>query len=288
MKTVRTIVSYLLSFVIICLILLYIAIITLDNKGMNKDYYYKLMEETEYYLQVSREVDSGFEDYIYQSGLPEDTLDNLVSDEKIRADINGVFESLFNEDVTYEISTEELDKELDARINAFLKTQNKTLTKEEKGNITKFEALISSSYKKNIKLSDNVNVYVKQLLLSIQKLANKFNSFPMVISIAAILILLIECRERIYDVIKYIGVSCLGAGIVIKAGYAYLMSKIDIDNVLLFQKSFTNLIQNIFKDISYGLSNIATGLIVGGMTLIVVYAIFRAFLKEKKEILKKA
>ena len=288
MKTVRTIVSYLLSFVIICLILIYIAIITLDNKAINKDYYYKMMEDTEYYLQVSREVDSGFEDYIYQSGLPEDTLKNLVSEEKIRTDINGVFESLFNEDVTYDISTEELDKELDSRINAFLKIQNKTLTKEEKGNITKFEALISSSYKKNIKLSDNVNMYVKQLLQIIQKLANKFNSFPMVISIAAFLILLIECRERIYDVIKYIGVSCLGAGIVIKVGYAYLMSKIDIDNILLFQKSFTNLIQNIFKDISYGLSNIATGLIVGGMTLIVVYAIFRAFLKEKKEILKKA
>ena len=288
MKTVRTIVSYLLSFVIICLILIYIAIITLDNKAINKDYYYKMMEDTEYYLQVSREVDSGFEDYIYQSGLPEDTLKNLVSEEKIRTDINGVFESLFNEDVTYDISTEESDKELDSRINAFLKTQNKTLTKEEKGNITKFEALISSSYKKNIKLSDNVNMYVKQLLQIIQKLANKFNSFPMVISIAAFLILLIECRERIYDVIKYIGVSCLGAGIVIKVGYAYLMSKIDIDNILLFQKSFTNLIQNIFKDISYGLSNIATGLIVGGMTLIVVYAIFRAFLKEKKEILKKA
>ena len=29
------------------------------------------------YLQISRDVKSGFENYIYQSGLPEDTIDDL-------------------------------------------------------------------------------------------------------------------------------------------------------------------------------------------------------------------
>ena len=55
------------------------------------------LEEIEFYEQISREVKIGFEDYIYQSGLPEDTINDLYTINDIRNDVNSIINNIYDQ-----------------------------------------------------------------------------------------------------------------------------------------------------------------------------------------------
>ena len=61
MRILKTILNIILSFLLIIVIAMSFAINILGNKILNKNYFSSKLEETEFYLQVSREVENGFE-----------------------------------------------------------------------------------------------------------------------------------------------------------------------------------------------------------------------------------
>ena len=77
MKIFKYFINIILSFFIVIMVLAIIALNILNSVILNKEYMLSKMEETEFNLQISREVQNGFENYIYQSGLPEDTIKDL-------------------------------------------------------------------------------------------------------------------------------------------------------------------------------------------------------------------
>ena len=79
MKILKNVLCVILSFILVLFLIIYLCLGILRNNILNKEYLLLKMEETEFYLQVSREVQNGFENYIYQSGLPEDTIKNLFT-----------------------------------------------------------------------------------------------------------------------------------------------------------------------------------------------------------------
>ena len=63
MKIFKYFINIILSFFIVIMVLAIIALNILNSVILNKEYMLSKMEETEFNLQISREVQNGFENY---------------------------------------------------------------------------------------------------------------------------------------------------------------------------------------------------------------------------------
>lgn len=272
MKLFKTILNIILSFLLIIVIALIIGINILQNYILNKDYVLSKMEEHQVYLEVSREVDSGFEKYIYQSGLPEDIIKNLYTEETIKNDVKSFINALYD-GTEIQISDSEIRATLDNRINEFLKSENKTLNEQGRKNVEKFEDLIVNEYKNNVNAYGSLYETGHEYIEKLEQLVQKIKIIPIVLIVIFVILLIINNLKNLLLAINYACISLLSLGVLIKLGVNIIFSKINIDNILLLTKALSNLIINITKEILYMCSDYATFFIVIGIVGILVYSV---------------
>ncbi len=272
MKVFKTILNIILSFLLIILIAITILINILQNKILNKDYIFAKMEENQVYLQVSREVDSGFEKYIYQSGLPEDIIKDLYTEDIIKNDVNSFINALYD-GTEIQISDAVIRETLDNKINEYLVSENKTLNEQGRKNVEKFEDLIVSEYKSNVNAYGSLYETGHEFLEKLEQIVQKVKFIPIILIIVFVILLVINNLKNLLLAINYACISLLSLGVLIKLGVNIIFSKINIDNILLITKALSNLIINISKEILYICSDYATLFIVVGIVGILIYAI---------------
>lgn len=272
MKIFKTILNIILSFLLIILIAMSIVINILQDKILNKDYILSKMEENQVYLQVSREVDNGFENYIYQSGLPEDIIKDLYTENTIKNDVNSFINALYD-GTEIQISDSIIRETLDKRINEYLVSENKTLNEQGKKNVEKFEDLIVNEYKNNVNAYGSLYKTGHDFLDKLEQVIQKIKFIPIILIIAFIIFLIVNNLKNLLLTINYACISLLSLGILIKIGVSIIFSKINIDNILFITKALSNLLINISKEILYICSDYANLFIVIGIVGILIYAI---------------
>lgn len=281
MKVARSIISTILSFFIIFAVLLLLCLNILDNKLMNKEYVLSKLEELQVYTQVSREVESGFEKYIYQSGLPEETIKGLFTEEMIKNDVNSLINCLY---VGTEISLSDatLKNTLDTRIQEYLIAQNKKDNKELQSNIAKFEDLIVNEYKNNVNVSTTLYTKGFDVLEKVREARNSLGNWPIIILVVLVVILILINIKDLLMALNFLAISSLSLGIVLKLGVSLIFKNIDFDNLLIFAKSLSSLIIGIAKENLYMLSDNANMFIFCGIVGIIVSALIKGNSKTEK------
>lgn len=279
MKVIKTILNLIISFLLIFTLILGILFNFLSVQVFNKENMLKRLEETEFYMQVSREVYNGFENYIYQSGLPEDTIKDLYTDEDIKNDITSIVNYIYEgKEIT--LSEEKISTNLDNKINNYLQSENITLSKTEKENVDKFKNLIIDSYKSNIKISNTlINVArdyyqkSKDIFISIQDL-------PLILGVVLVFLLFVINLKSLENVISYASISVFSAGVLLKLFNYIILKNIEVDDLLIFATSLTSVVQNIFKEVLNLISTSGLYLIVGGITGIIIASMIKAALPK--------
>lgn len=282
MKIIKIILNLILSFLLIVLILVNLATNILENKLLNKNYVLSKMEETEFYLQISREVENGFENYIYQSGLPEDTIKDLFTEEMIRNDSNSLINSVY-EGSEITLSTEQVKETLDKKIDDYLNSQNIKMNKQGKDNIKKFENLVVKEYNKNVNASTTLYETAHSGIEKLNNINNKIGNIPLTALIVVIILLIIINIKNLLDAIKFVGISALSAGILMKLGIKVILDSVSLDNIVLLTTSLTNLFITMVKDILYSIDDNSGLFIVGGITAILLTAILQNVNKAKSK-----
>ena len=285
MKILKYSINIILSFLIVFAIILVIATNILNNKALNKDYIFSKMEESEFYLQMSREVESGFENYIYQSGLPEDTIKNLFTEDMIKKDANSLINYLYD-GTEIKLSSDLLRANLDAKIQEYIKTQNITLNEQSSQNIKQFENLIVNEYDKNINISNTLYEKGHEIIELVQKISDKIGNLPIILLVVLIIILIIVNMKELLVPINFLGISLLTTGILLKIGINVIFTNIEIDNFMLMTKSLSNLIITIVKENLYMISDYGNIFVICGITGILMSAIL-GNLKPIEEKIKK-
>ncbi len=282
MKILKYIISIILSFFIVLTIFLLIATNVLNDKILNKNYIKNKLKETEFNLQISREVESGFEKYIYQSGLPKETIDNLFTEEMIEDDVNSILNSVY-EGSEISLSNEKVQETLDKKIQEYVSSQNLNLNEQGKNNIKKFENLIIDEYKNNVNASNSLYENAHTVIENLEKVNNKIGKLPIIILIILIVLLIVINIKDLLSVINFLGISLLSSGILIKLGINLVFSNVNIDNLVLISTSISNLLINIVKEILYSISDKGTLFIVCGIVAIIVSSIIKNIKNEKNE-----
>ena len=93
---IKQIIRYILSISLTLSLIVLILVSLISSTILNEKYVLGKLEETNYYKNIYENVKSNFENYIYQSGLDEEVLDNIVSEEQVKEDTKTIISHIYN------------------------------------------------------------------------------------------------------------------------------------------------------------------------------------------------
>lgn len=268
MKVFKKILNILLSFILM-LGLLSSTFLVIANNYANKENMLKKFEEVNLYNSVYEEVRDGFENYIYQSGLDINIIDKICSKEKVKNDIIAVVNGMYGEgDST--IDSSEIRTNLDSAINEYVESQGRKLSTQEEENIEKFEELIEESYKEEIGLYQKGSNEIARKLPQVLSLIRKAEIAAIGVTALVLIILVALNSKAISTPGAYFGVAMLSSGVIMLALKNTIVSKINIDELVVFTKSLSNALIIIIKDILSAIQTCGIWYVICGILIIVI------------------
>ena len=261
----------------ICLIALG-AITIASSTVLDKNYVMQKLEETDFYSGTYKLVESNFENYIYQSGLDEEVLNNICTQDKVKNDINIMLDNIYN-GTNKTIDTTEISTNLNANIDKLgIKTkQNEKAINEFVNHICNeyTDTLVHSKYENKIN-----NVYKK----AINGLNKIYNVLLIILAVDFIAILVVNNKKVSKD-FQDCGIALMATSIFGIAGCQIVQAKVNIQGIKIFNDVFSNSLVTIMQDVFNKITSLSLGML--GVAIFVV-AIYVAVVikKETKENIK--
>lgn len=275
----KNILRYIIAILLTIVIIAFLLINLLSSTILSEKYVLSKLEETDYYNKMYEYVQSSFENYIYQSGLEENVLDNIVSKDKIEKDTKIIIGNIYD-GLNEKIDTQEIKDKLNSNINNSLKNQKMNATQKEA--IDKFVGEITNEYTKTMSHTNyetQINkAYAKGMkYIGIVKKA-------MLVSIAILVILLILVSlKRIYRIFTILGVSMLSSGTFFAITNWYIMAKIKVQTITILNDAISDCVRNILQELLNTVKNEALILGLAGICLIIIPSLIHYYIRCKDE-----
>ena len=264
MKVIVNLLKFILI-TILAICMISIGIITIMfSTVFDKNYVIQKLEETNFYSGTYKLVESNFENYIYQSGLDEQVLQGICTQEKVEKDINIMLSNIYG-GTDQKIDTKEIADNLNTNIDKL-----GIKTKQNEDAINKFvehicneytDTLIHSQYEQKIH-----NVYVKLT----EKLNEIYNIAFMMLIVSFIAILIVN-RKKISKDIQYFVIAMLATSAFQLISYQIVQAKVNIQGIKIFNDVFSNSIVTIIQDVFSKINSIALGTFVIALLLNSIY-----------------
>lgn len=261
----RKIVTYGISFILMISILANIGLGILKNTILKKEYIEQKMEENNYYENVKENIQSGFESYIQQSGLPEEVIEELFTVEDIKQDTEIMLNNIYTSENTI-IDTEKIKTKLREKIYDAL--ADVRLMADDEKSIEEFIEIIGSTYQNEIEHSQWLGMFNGQ----IYKVNDKLNKVQIYIYVLPIILLglIVICNiKNLGEVVKQVGISTLGASILIIIAVLIVRINVDIKNILILNEATSIVIRNTIYEILNNVTVISIGM--GIVAIILCY-----------------
>ena len=241
---------------------------------LDKNYIIQKLEETDFYSETYKLVESNFENYIYQSGLDEEVLENICTEEKVKKDINIMLSNIYD-GTEQKIDTTEIADNLNQNIeqSGIKNSQNENAIKQFVEHIcdeytntlvhTKYETRINDMYQKVI---ENLNEIYRVILT---------------IFVLDIIVILVINKKAISKDIQYFGIALFATAFFELSIWQIINSKIDINGIKILNEVFSKSIVTIIQEIVNQIASLALGIMVIGIIFISIY-VTRVIMKASK------
>lgn len=240
----------------------------------NKEYVLEQMENNNFYSETYKLVESGFENYIGQSGLDEEVIKNICTEDKIKNDINIILSNI------YEGTNEKIDtSEISNNLNSNIDKENVRTSSNSKA-IDEFVEHICQSYKDTIISTNYENTINEKYSKITQKITKVQNILIIAIIISIIGVIVLNVKD-ILKLLFWTESAILSSAVMQLAITTVIKSKVNIDGIKIFNDAFSNIVVTIIKDILSKINIIAGKFIIVYFILVVIYAII--ILSQKKE-----
>ena len=278
MKMIKQIIQYLLAAILALAILAFILINIFSSTILSENYVISKLEEENYYEEIYQDTQSNFENYIYQSGLDEEVLNNIVTQEKIEEDTKKILSNIYD-NTKEEIDTEEIADRLNQNIEQSLGGNISTTQREA---IDTFVETICDEYKSTISHTNYEerinNLYQKGMqYLDIAK-----KGLLIAIGVCVILMAILTIK-RIYRILAKIGTAFTISGLIFVLSYEYITTKVRIQGITILNNAVSEVLRNVLNDILSKVITYGSILLTLGILFIIVYAIIKSIRKIKRE-----
>lgn len=246
---------------------------------LSQSYVLKQLEEANYYANIYTEIKSDFENYIYQSGLDESVLENIISVEEVTQDTNQIIANIYNGD-NKQIDVTALKERLNKNIEESLKGQRINMSTQRA--IDEFVNKIADQYIETMSHTNfekNINdIYTK--VKEYVELGNKV--IIVVIGIMVIAILAIQYK-KIFRNFALIGISFTGSGLFYIFVNMFVNSKIKIENIVILNDAISIVLRNVLTNIVNTINQYGWIFFGIGIVLIVIGNILNNKKTKKEE-----
>ncbi len=271
----KTIKFILVTILTICLISIGIISIV-SSTILDKTYITEKMEETNFYKETYELVKSNFEKYIYQSGLDEEVLENICTEEKLQKDINTIISNIYD-GTDEKIDTTEIETNLNANIDK-LGIKN---SKNQKA-IEQFVKHICDEYTETIihtKYESQINAQYQKVI----SLLTKIHNVIMIILIIDAILLIIMNIKTASKIIQDLGIALFSSSIFKLSVCSIIMSKVNIEGIKILNDIFSKTLVTIITDVLTKIISLGIGALLIAIILIIIYAIISVNKKKEEE-----
>ncbi len=224
-----------------------------------------LVEKNGYYEKIETDLINGFEDYKYQSGLPDEVFENLYAPSELKKDIDSIFKNIY-EGTEVTNSSQNVRTKITENMNRYL-TENKiTLTSQMQKNVEDYQDLMVEVYENKVNSAFRYVKDANSVVMKLQKTVEIVKWIAIGGLIGILMIALLLNLKSLWLLVSVIGSSVLASGIVLELVNFTIDKNIDIDNILLFAQSFSDLLKFIMYDVLskihfYGILAIVLGIV---------------------------
>ena len=243
---------------------------------LNKDYVVQKLEETDFYSGTYKLVESNFENYIYQSGLDEEVLKEICSQDKVKKDINIMLNNIYS-GTNQSIDTTEISEKLNANID-----KSGIKNKQNESAINEFVKHICQEYTDTL-VHSKYETEINKMYNKINTLLNKvYNTLLIVFVIDLILIIIIN-KNKISKDIQALGIALMSASIFQIVACQIITSNVDVKNIKIFNDVFSNCLVTIIQDVLNKINSLALGTCIFAVIILGIYVSIKVNKKTKDE-----
>ena len=278
MKVITNIIKFIvLTILTVCIVSA--GIITIVSSTiLDQSYIMQKLEETNFYSDTYELVKSNFENYIYQSGLDEEVLNDICTKEKVKQDLNLILTNIY-QGTDKKIDTAEIANKLNANIDK-LDIKNSKNSKA----IEQFVTHICDEYTNTLihtKYENDIN----EMYSKVTKLLDKLYNAIVIVMVVDIIILIIINIKKSRKIIQDLGIALLSTSVFNIIINNIVNSKVNIQGIKIFNDTFSNSIISIIQEVLEKILSFGIGALVISLILIAIYAGITAKteLQDKKE-----
>lgn len=278
MKIARKIIRYIIAFVLSVSIISYFLVKLASSTILSESYILAKLEETNYYEKILEEVKSNFEKYIYQSGMDEEIIENIVSEDRIKEDTKLILNNIYD-GLEEKINAQTIKDSLNSNIE---KSLGKKTVQSQKKQIDKFVETISEEYLNTIS-NTGYEKQINNYYTTIQKNISRAEKILLIVIALGIAALFIFSIKRIYKALVALGISLTTSGLFYIFVSIYIMEKTKIGNILILNDAISIVIRNILNELLSNITNYGLVFIGTGIVLIIVPNAIHYIAKYRKE-----
>ena len=271
----KKVVNAILIFLLVILVLLLTVIIATKQTVLDEQFVMKRLESLSYYEKVADSLRESFQENIIQSGIEVEFAEELVDNEKIKNDINGVIHSIYT-DYNYEVSTDDLKDKLNAKIDEIANDKGAKMTTSDKQAIQEFLDIISETYTNEIYMMDNAQSVLHSAVSKINSYL-PMASIAIAVSICVIAVIMLIINRNI----KFVSITLFANAMLLIIGYIFIHHNININYIKIFTEEFSMLLRTLLND--YVALYLYTG--IGALAIGFVTSFF---VKDEQNKVKKA
>lgn len=265
MNKVKLVGNYLLSLILSVLLLIIILMLILKSNVFNKENIKKVITNNNYYENIFNDIRSNMENYMVSSGLPEQVLNDIYNIDDVKNDINNYLDNLYNGEKT-SVDTGKLEEKIDNNINEYLNNHDLKIT--SKDSLKLFKEDISKIYSEEITLYNLVNGFISPFY-KLNSLFNKVLPIVIIIFIALFIINILLFKSNL------IGSIVSASGLMLFIIKIFILDKVDIQNVLIINKYFSEIMKKLYLNISNDMLRL-------GIILFIIGILFNIIMSNKQ------
>lgn len=273
--------EFLLSVILIILVILFICSKTI----FSPNYIIKELDKNDYYEYLEKEIKDEMSNYIVQSGLGKEVLDNIYSLDDIKNTTNSYVKAFYN-NKELKVDSSKVKDRLEANIDKYLEEENIVATDREA--MDKFVSQMSDIYEEAFSISSIIDK-TSPYIVKVEEYVNIAIVAVCVIFIVLVLLAKLYFKKNILTTVM------MTTSFIILFIMYYLTYKIDFSNLVLLSNS--KIINNVALSIISCFKNTSFIMIVLSIAIYIINDRIsskglgdnngKRRVKERKEIIKK-
>ena len=225
-----------------------------------------MLDKSNYYANIYSQIKSDFRNYIYQSGLDENVIDDIITLDEVKADTQRIVSGLYN-GLHEEINTDKIAERLNTNIDTSLngrKIDNKT---REQINI--FVDQITTQYKETMTKTEYENQIYKYYSKA-EKMIDIGKKTSIILAAILGIIIIVTYFRKLFKNVAYVGTAVFATGLAYYIMENYITQKVQIENLTILNDAITLLLREYVLSIMEKIATYSYIYLAIGLVLIVV------------------